>query len=114
MTLRAQYVERAMYVVRRHHHDHADPEVEDVRHLPGLDVAELLDLVEDPRRLPCIAIDMRVTALREHTRQVAGDPATGDVGNAAHVDSPQQCEDRGRVDDGRPQQLFGEVVVGPV
>src|SRR4029079_5406618 len=66
MALRPQYVERAMHLVRREYHDHADAEIEDVRHLGTVDVTESLDLVEDPRRLPRAALDDRVAALGQH------------------------------------------------
>ena len=49
---------------RRHDHDHADAEVEHLGHLLVGDVAEPLDLAEDPRRLPRAAVDAPRRRLR--------------------------------------------------
>ena len=65
------------------------------------DLAEPLDLAEDPGRLPATALEHRVGALGQHPRQVAGQAAAGDVGDAAHVDVPEQRGDGGGVDDRR-------------
>ena len=113
VALGAQQVERAVHLVRRDHHDHADAEVEDLAHLVVAHLAEPLDLTEDPRRLPraedrCCGVG----ALGEHADDVAREAAAGDVGDRAHVDLPEQRGDGRRVDDRRHEQLVAEAVVG--
>src|SRR3954447_7372690 len=73
-------VEAAVAILGRDRHDHADPHVEDLAHLVGLDAAEALDLPEDPRRLPGALVDDGVCALGQHPHEVARDAPAGDVG----------------------------------
>ena len=59
VALGAEQVERAVRLVGRDHHHHADAEVEDLAHLVVGDLAEALDLAEDARRLPRARVDDR-------------------------------------------------------
>ena len=82
VALGAQHVERAVGLLGRHHHDHADAEVEDLQHLLVGHLAEALDLAEDPRRLPRAGGRATASTPSGSTRdEVAGQAAAGDVGD---------------------------------
>ena len=62
------------------------PRLKTLRISSSVDLAEALDLAEDPRRLPRARVDDGVGALGQHPVEVAGEAAAGDVGDGAHVD----------------------------
>src|SRR5437867_2786121 len=103
-------IEGAEDLVRVDHRDHPDPEVEDVRHLLVVDVAETLDLAEDRRDLPGVAPDQRVAVPWEHSGEIARNAAAGDVRSDVHADGTAERVQRRRVDEGRAQQLVGQRV----
>src|SRR5436190_9950024 len=59
-----EQVEGVEEVVAGDGHDHPEAEVEDPRHLLGVDAAQPLDLGEDARRLPRPTVDLGVAPVR--------------------------------------------------
>src|SRR3546814_4182013 len=70
VALCAEDVESAVRLRGVDDHDHADAEVEHLAHLGVGDVADLLDLTEDARRLPAARVDDGVAALGQHPHEV--------------------------------------------
>src|SRR4051794_26031270 len=81
MSVGAEVVDGLVAVHRGHRDHHADPEVEDLRHLVVGDRADALDLSEDARDLPLPAAHDGIDVRAEHARQVALDAAARDVGD---------------------------------
>ena len=61
--------------------------------------------VENRRRLPTAAVNLRLDLGRQHPRQVVRNPTTGDVTHGMHLDPLDQRQASIRIDPGRLQQF---------
>ncbi len=91
-----------------HHHHHPDAEVEHPHHLGVGDLAQPLDLGEDPWNLPLVASDHGAGGGGQHAGQITDDPAAGDVGDGSDVNGVQQLGHDRCVDHRRLEQLLGQ------
>ena len=80
--------------------DHANAHVEGALHFGEFDLAVGLDEAEEGGHFPSVAVDGGAGAFGEHSRQVVGDAASGDVGEA---------EDEAFADEGK--EAFGVAAV---
>ena len=92
--LRLQDVRRLLERLLRDDHHEADAHVEDAVHLVGVDLALVLDELEDRRHLPGRAVDLGVHALGEDPRNVVRKPAARDVRHAADLHGLHERPDR--------------------
>ena len=77
--------------------DEADAHIEGAEHLVLLDIAELLQVLEDGQNRPAAELDVGGGVFGQDARQVLGDSATGDVGHAAGVIAGGQLFDEAQV-----------------
>ncbi len=91
-------------LVLRDSDDHADAAVEGTPHLRRIDTAVLGEEIEDGSLLPARRIDLGVQVIVQHARNVLGDAAAGDVGDALDRHGLHQREYRLHVDPGRGEQ----------
>src|SRR3569833_3723642 len=69
-------------ILRRDDDDHADAAVEGAQHFLRRDVADLGQPAEHRRRVGLGQVYARAETLRQHARNVVGEAAAGDVGEA--------------------------------
>src|SRR5690348_4129185 len=75
----------AFEAFRRDDDDEADAHVEGAQHLLLLDIAEVLEVLEDGQHRPAAEFDMRRDGAGQDAGQVLRDAAAGDVRHARHV-----------------------------
>ena len=72
-------------VLGRNHRDHADAHVEGPQHLAALDASRAFQEAEQRRDRPAVGVDARREPGREDPGDVVGQPASGDVRQAAQL-----------------------------
>ena len=75
-------------VLLRDDHHEADAHVEHAVHLLVVDLALVLDELEDRRNFPCRTVNLGVHALREDARDVVRETAASNVRHAVDLDLP--------------------------
>lgn len=97
-------------VGRRHHEDHANPQVEGLQQFVCLNFSELSQIFEDARDRPGGEIDLCFDSRRQNAGQISRDAPAGDMGQSGNPAARDDILERRGVTQMRRKELRANLV----